>query len=291
VLAAATTALAQPAPPAPAPRPLEALATAQAAGPAAEAPTDAKVLEQFKSYRDLLHQENEDFLGLVKLVGGFIGIVGAGLAGFLGFLGWKTLSEARAAAEATVRAQIAATLAKTVEAEVAAARAEIQATVKTQLGEFAFAEAQVRASVFDGARILWVDDRPQNNAGLVRALATEHATVFTALTTDEALQKLKADRDIRLVITDLGRPEGETAGVDLVNRMRTAKDTRPVIVFTGARAARRWWQATHAADLFAVVAGASLLFRAIEGALRGEPKWTPDPEDGLSVPPPSAVRR
>lgn len=87
-------------------------------------------------------------------------------------------------------------------------------------------------------RILWVDDRPKNNSFLVAALEERGARVETALSTAEAIASAKrANYDI--VISDMGRPEGDHAGLDLTRKLKEIGARAPVYIFCGA------WAATH----------------------------------------------
>jgi CheY-like chemotaxis protein len=86
--------------------------------------------------------------------------------------------------------------------------------------------------------ILWVDDHPENNASIIAALQALGITVVTALSTEEALEKLGA-ADFALVITDLGRREAGTqrdmAGLELLTAMKELPLAPPSVVFAGPR--------------------------------------------------------
>ncbi|MFB9312059.1 response regulator [Nocardioides plantarum] len=87
--------------------------------------------------------------------------------------------------------------------------------------------------------ILWVDDFPQNNHALVRALRALDIDVHAVTSTSAAIAALRR-RNYALVITDLGRIEdgvdNPRAGLDLLLRMRELPIATPVIVFAGPRA-------------------------------------------------------
>lgn len=88
-------------------------------------------------------------------------------------------------------------------------------------------------------KILWVDDQPDNTTHERRALEAAGFSVHTALSTDEARARIAADR-FDVVISDMGRPEGDQAGYDLLDRLRTAKVELPVIIYaSSATAAQR----------------------------------------------------
>jgi CheY-like chemotaxis protein len=83
------------------------------------------------------------------------------------------------------------------------------------------------------ARILWVDDRPENNTREVNAMTTLGMHVMTCLSTDEALERL-ARSDFDVVISDMSRPPDREAAYTLLRAMRDAGHTTPFIIYAGA---------------------------------------------------------
>ncbi len=102
-----------------------------------------------------------------------------------------------------------------------------------------------------GKRVLWVDDRPRNNSFLVASLQDRGVQVDIARSTTEGLEALKQAR-YDAVISDMGRPEGETAGIDLALKMKTVAPGVPVFIYCGK------WAATHLRD-DALAAGVVLI--------------------------------
>lgn len=87
-------------------------------------------------------------------------------------------------------------------------------------------------------RILWVDNQPQNNASLIEALRERGHSVTLARSTDEALGMIgQAGYD--LILSDVGRPEGRRAGLDLLRALRGTGVTTPFGLFTTAGSAAR----------------------------------------------------
>lgn len=91
--------------------------------------------------------------------------------------------------------------------------------------------------------ILWVDDKPSNNAFLIAEFQDQKITVDQAVSTAEALQKLAAgSASYRVIISDLGRMEDKTyvpdAGGQLAKAVKAMGLTTPVIIFSSARAAQ-----------------------------------------------------
>ena len=90
-------------------------------------------------------------------------------------------------------------------------------------------------------RVLWVDDRPANNRFEVAALAKLQIEVVLALSTDEALRCIEADREgFDLIISDWER-EGEPpqAGLRLLEGLRKLGGSVPLVYYHAAFGARR----------------------------------------------------
>ncbi len=107
-------------------------------------------------------------------------------------------------------------------------------------------------------RILWVDDRPKNNSYLVASLEERGAKVDVALSTEEGIEKFKAlPHDI--VISDMGRPEGEKAGIDLAKRIRELNPRVPFFIFCGGWAARNLREEALAAGVSEITSSGTTL--------------------------------
>ena len=99
------------------------------------------------------------------------------------------------------------------------------------------AEAVERASEvtesMGAPRVLWVDDRPQNNIREQNAMTALGTQVATATSTQEALDTLDRS-DFDVVITDMGRPGNPQAGYELLEDLRTRGNAPPVIIYTSS---------------------------------------------------------
>jgi CheY-like chemotaxis protein len=88
--------------------------------------------------------------------------------------------------------------------------------------------------------VLWVDDHPKNNSFFVEQLSKRGVNVELALSTDEALAKLRR-RKYDVVISDLGRTENHRenprAGLDLLEKFREMDKERPFLIFCSQRGA------------------------------------------------------
>jgi len=87
-------------------------------------------------------------------------------------------------------------------------------------------------------RLLWVDDKPKNNSYLISTLKDRGAEIDTARSSEEALQRLR-EAPYDIVISDMARPEGDQAGISLVQTMRKRGIDVPVYVYCSA------WAAEH----------------------------------------------
>ena len=79
--------------------------------------------------------------------------------------------------------------------------------------------------------MLWVDDRPENNSLLSRALQEVGAQVTTSVSTDDALSRIDRER-YDLIISDVKRPEARLAGYELLEAVRRRGLRTPFIFYT-----------------------------------------------------------
>ncbi|EZP73671.1 hypothetical protein BV96_01114 [Sphingomonas paucimobilis] len=87
--------------------------------------------------------------------------------------------------------------------------------------------------------VLWVDDKPSNNAFEIAQLQEQNVEVISALSTEEAMAVLHNSPRIDAVISDMGRREGgvyrSQAGLMLLNAMRRNGFTLPFLVYSSAK--------------------------------------------------------
>ena len=99
-------------------------------------------------------------------------------------------------------------------------------------------DAQALIDRVDAVRVLWVDDRPDNNLRERAMLAQLQIEVVGVRSTDEAMARLQADaragEPFDLVLSDWSRPpEGAQAALKLMQAMQHAGLRLPVIVYHG----------------------------------------------------------
>jgi len=84
-------------------------------------------------------------------------------------------------------------------------------------------------------RVLWVDDRPDNNI-VERRAGEEIGLTFTlALSTAEALEQLSRQR-FAAIISDMGRKEGSREGYVLLDALRRGGDQTPFFIYASSNA-------------------------------------------------------
>jgi len=79
--------------------------------------------------------------------------------------------------------------------------------------------------------LLWVDDHPENNAGLQRTFKTLNVDVTNALSTEQALELSKVAR-FDAIISDMGRGTDREAGHTLLKALRASGDKTPYFIFS-----------------------------------------------------------
>jgi CheY-like chemotaxis protein len=115
-------------------------------------------------------------------------------------------------------------------------------------------------------RVVWVDDRPENNAPYREELERRWEVV-TATSTREGIALISADPAPTLVITDAVREEGGQtkyeAGLELIAWLRDEHPDVPVLVFAGEATVREHGDVFRAARASAVTADFGELLEAI----------------------------
>lgn len=84
-------------------------------------------------------------------------------------------------------------------------------------------------------RILWVDDRPNNNVYERQVFESLGLTFILALSTEEALGRL-SDSKFGAIISDMGRKEGPREGYRLLDTLRASGIMTPFFIYAGSNA-------------------------------------------------------
>lgn len=111
-------------------------------------------------------------------------------------------------------------------------------------------------------RILWVDDKPRNNSYLVAALEERGGRVDVALSTSDAIAQVK-NHNYDVIISDMQRPEGDDAGLDLIRKLRESGITTPVHIFSSAWAAKNMRTEALQTGAAAITSSATTLLSAL----------------------------
>jgi hypothetical protein len=83
-------------------------------------------------------------------------------------------------------------------------------------------------------RIIWVDDRPENNIYERKAFEAQGIEFSLALSTDEALELMESNEYVA-IISDMGRKEGTQEGYKLLEEVRNLGDDTPFFIYAGSR--------------------------------------------------------
>jgi hypothetical protein len=84
-------------------------------------------------------------------------------------------------------------------------------------------------------KLLWVNDRPENNVYERKAMESMGLEFTLVLSTDEALQMLGVHR-FAAIISDIRRKEGPCEGYVLLEAVRAKDKTKPFSIYAGSRA-------------------------------------------------------
>ena len=82
-------------------------------------------------------------------------------------------------------------------------------------------------------RVLWVDDRPENNVYERQAFEAQGVEFSIALSTDEALALLKTNK-FAAIISDMRRKEGPQEGYVLLEKLRSQGDKTPFVIYAAS---------------------------------------------------------
>ena len=111
-------------------------------------------------------------------------------------------------------------------------------------------------------RILWVDDNPKNNSYFLATLEERGVRVDTALSTDAGIAQFK-QLPYDIVVSDMGRPESEKAGIELTRALKLISPATPVYIFCGAWTARNLRAEALAAGAREITSSGSTLLSAL----------------------------
>jgi CheY-like chemotaxis protein len=160
--------------------------------------------------------------------------------------------------------------------EIAAKNPKWTAKVSEEDRQRALQKAKENRKVFEGAEILWVDDRPSNNRNESRMLRSFGTLITFACTTEEALEVIKdansQAQPFDVVLSDISRqmppPPDARGGLEMLAKFRAEGISLPVIFYVGeilpgAGTPAGAFGITHRPDVLLTLVGDAL------GRLRG----------------------
>jgi len=156
----------------------------------------------------------------------------SGLMDFFGHIGEVSV-KAPGAEISAKRQEAAAAMGAAVGArELAGAGPEVAVADPREVAD---ALPSVRAQRrMEGSRVLWVDDRPDNNRYERRALEALGLRIDLSKSTDDALEKVQG-REYNVIISDMSRPPDDRAGYTLLKKLRDAGYSTPFIIYASSR--------------------------------------------------------
>jgi CheY-like chemotaxis protein len=184
--------------------------------------------------------------GIAKALGGVVSLVWTGLAFYVvwllrssltgvvnrlsGFEGWG-VKFALSGGEQAMTAAF----------EIAAKNPKWKAEATEEDRQKALEKAKASRKVFEGAEILWVDDRPSNNRNESRMLRSFGALITFACTTEEARGAIKdangQAQPFHVVLSDISRDvvplPNVRGGLDMLATFQAEGINLPVIFYVG----------------------------------------------------------
>ena len=116
------------------------------------------------------------------------------------------------------------------------------------------------------ATVLWVDDRPENNAYERESLSALGVTFVLAKSTEEAQLRLRHQR-FDAIISDMGRPGDSRAGYTLLESLQAKSDRTPFVIYASSNTPEHRAEARERGALGSTNR-ASELFELVLSALR-----------------------
>ncbi len=131
----------------------------------------------------------------------------------------------------------------------------------------------VTAQRIAGARLLWVDDHPENNIYPRRAMEAVGIQITLSKSTEDALEKIHSDT-YDVIISDMGRqppdpqaPYEKRAGYDLLDKLRAEHIFTPFIIYAGSSSAEHQAE-TKSHGGFGTTNNAGVLFQMVIDAIQ-----------------------
>jgi CheY-like chemotaxis protein len=96
----------------------------------------------------------------------------------------------------------------------------------------ALRRARLVAAAIEGARILWIDDNPENNQWECATLRQLGAHVTAVDSTETAIGCLRSD-SYDLILSDVSRSGSSREGIEVIPRLRALRPATAVVFYVG----------------------------------------------------------
>lgn len=116
-------------------------------------------------------------------------------------------------------------------------------------------------------KILWVDDYPANNEGIMTLLESKNIHCDIAISTSQGMELFR-NRLYDIVITDMGRGVERDAGLALIEQLNAIHCKVPIIVFASDNAIRTYGARAYELGAHTVTSGVFEIIHAILEILR-----------------------
>lgn len=118
------------------------------------------------------------------------------------------------------------------------------------------------------SRILWVDDQPKNNSFLIANLESMGVSVKTVESSKLAINAFRSGR-YDTIISDIGRPESEKAGIELVQEIRKTDTNIPIHIYCGSWAAKNLKNEALNAGANSITSSGTVLLNSLNIGVHG----------------------
>ena len=128
------------------------------------------------------------------------------------------------------------------------------------------ADRQIDVTNLKGKKILWVDDYPGNNDYPREVLEQAGITFNLALDTSQAINILKKEK-FDLIISDMGRGDNPSAGLELLTKLKGLGINTPVIIFSSSSSQRKFGNTARELGASALITGFTDLLNIVQKLL------------------------
>ncbi len=118
------------------------------------------------------------------------------------------------------------------------------------------------------SKVLWVDDRPDNNTYQKAALGALGIQFTDSLSTDDATKKLK-EIPFDAIISDMSRPPDSQAGYTLLEKIKQMNISTPFIIYARGGNKPENQAEAQRRGAFASASGPQSLFETVIDAIKG----------------------